>query len=379
MTGRIDTGALKKDKGAQYLVASQWQLMRWKFVRHKMAMTALLVLIILYLGVIFAEFVAPYNPREFREEWALAPPQTIRFIDPESGVFSLRPFVYPIDKQVDPDTWDITYTEDRSVKQPLHFFVRNSEYKLWDVDFLKSNVHLFGLEDGVFSLMGKDVLGRDVFSRIVFGARISMTIPLLAISVSFTLGILIGGLSGYLGGRLDTVIQRIIEAIRSIPTLPLWMSLSVALPPHWPVTKMFFFISMILAIRGWTGIARVVRGKFLAVRTEDYVMAAEMDGASNPRIIFKYLLPSFMSYIIASVTLAIPNFIIGETSLSFIGLGMQAPAISWGVLLKDAQHIRVLADAPWILIPGIFVFLVVLCFNFVGDGLRDAADPYASV
>jgi len=378
MRNSIVANHSKKKDESRYLVASPWQLVRWKFVRHKIAMVALVILIGFFFAVIFAEFVAPYDPREFQEDLILAPPQRIRFVD-DSGHFYLRPFVYPLTKQRDPNTYQLTYTENRQMKQFLRLFVRGTEYKLWNVSFLRSDVHLFGIDNGILSPLGKDALGRDLLSRIIFGARVSMTVPLVAISVSFTLGILIGGISGYLGGRIDAIIQRIIEAIRSIPTIPLWMALSVSLPRNWPVTRTFFAISMILAIWGWTGIARVVRGKFLAVRTEDFIMAAELDGASRIRIIFRYLLPSFLSYIIARLTLEVPNFIIGETALSFIGVGMQAPGLSWGVLLKDAQHIRILADAPWILIPGLFVFLAVICYNFVGDGLRDAADPYTSV
>jgi len=367
----------EKNKGEERLyVASQWQLIRWKFFRHKLAMGALVVLGIFYFCAIFAEFIVPYDPYRYDETYTLAPPQRLCFFD-EKTHFHLRPFVYGIEKKMDPETWDILYTKDLTHKYPIYFWLHGDSYKLWGL--FESDIHLFGSKKGRIFLLGADKMGRDLFSRVIYGSRISLSIGLVGIAMSFLLGITIGGISGYYGGRADVVIQRIIESIRCIPTLPLWMGLSVALPPHWPVTKTYFAIVMILSIVGWTGLARVVRGKFMALREEDFIMAAELDGASEKRVIFKYLLPSFYSYIIASLTLSIPGMILGETALSFIGLGMQAPAISWGVLLKDAQHIRVLADAPWILVPGIFVIISILSFNFVGDGLRDAADPYATV
>jgi peptide/nickel transport system permease protein len=264
--------------------------------------------------------------------------------------------------------------------------VQGDPYKLWGL--FESDIHLFGIvagdsvegdDEARFSLLGQDLYGRDLFSRIVYGTRISLTIGLVGVAMSFLLGVTIGGLSGYLGGRVDLVIQRVIESLRAIPTLPLWMALSVALPPNWPILKTYFFIVLILSIVGWTTIAREVRGRFLSLREEDFIGAAELDGASNLRIIFRYLLPSFMSFVIARLTLAIPGMILGETALSFIGLGLQPPAISWGVLLRDAQAIRVLALSPWLLLPAVFVVISILAFNFVGDGLRDAADPYAHV
>jgi peptide/nickel transport system permease protein len=228
-------------------------------------------------------------------------------------------------------------------------------------------------------LLGTDKMGRDLLSRIIYGGRISLSVGLLGIAISFIIGIIIGGVSGYFGGVVDLIIQRIIEFLRSIPTLPLWMALSVALPPTWSVVQVYFGIVIILSLVGWTGLARVVRGKFMSLREEEYIMAAQLNGANEARVIFKHMLPSFTSHIIASLTLSVPGMILGETALSFIGLGLQAPAISWGVLLKDAQRIIVLANSPWLLTPGLFVIVAILCFNFVGDGLRDAADPYANI
>lgn len=371
-------------------VASQWQLIRWRFAKHKLAVVALIVLGVFYLVAAFAEFVAPYDPEAFIARLTLAPPHRIHFFDAE-GQFHWRPFVYRQVKELDKVTFVATYVEDETTAYPLHLFVQGDPYKLWGL--FESDIHLFGIvagdrvaDDNVdsddetrFSLLGQDLYGRDLFSRIVYGTRISLTIGLVGVAMSFLLGVTIGGLSGYLGGRVDLVIQRVIESLRAIPTLPLWMALSVALPPNWPILKTYFFIVLILSIVGWTTIAREVRGRFLSLREEDFIGAAELDGASNLRIIFRYLLPSFMSFVIARLTLAIPGMILGETALSFIGLGLQPPAISWGVLLRDAQAIRVLALSPWLLLPAVFVVISILAFNFVGDGLRDAADPYAHV
>ena len=357
--------------------ASQWQLIKWKFLRHKVAIVSLIVLALFYVGVVFAEFVAPYNPRLPNAGFQYLPPQKVHFVD-EEGKFHLRPFIYKMTTAIDMETLATIYTEDTSERHPLHLFVRGDPYELWGL--FDGDIHIFGTKTGVkYFMFGTDVMGRDVLSRIVHGSRVSLSIGLVGIALSFLIGIAVGGISGYYGGVADVLIQRIIEFFRSVPTLPLWMGLSAALPPTWTTIQVYFGIVIILSLIGWTGLARVVRGKFLAVKQEDFVMAAELDGCSDLKIVFKYLLPSFFSYIIASLTLSIPGMILGETALSFIGLGLQSPAISWGVLLKQAQKLQVLAEAPWLLIPGVFVVIAILAFNFVGDGLRDAADPYTKV
>ncbi len=367
----------KEEQKEKLFMATQWQLIRWKFFRHKLAVSALVILGIFYFGVLFAEFIAPYDPHATDKDFIHVPPQRIRFFDSE-GRFHLRPFVYGLTTEMDKVTLRINHVPDPERVYRVKLFAAGDEYRLWGL--FKGNIHLIGTEEGGrLFIFGTDRLGRDLFSMIVHGSRISLSIGLMGIAVSFFLGITIGGMSGYYGGALDTAIQRTIEFLRSIPTLPLWMGLSAALPPHWSVIKVYFGIVIILSLIGWTSLARVVRGKFMALREEDFIMAAKFDGAGDGRMIFRYLLPSFYSHIIASLTLSIPGMILGETALSFIGLGLQPPAISWGVLLRESQAIRVLANAPWLLIPGLFVIVVILAFNFVGDGLRDAADPYASV
>ncbi len=356
-------------------IASQWQLIRRKFVRHKLAMGAMAILSILYFLAIFAEFTSPYDPRIYDGKKLFCPPQQLHFFD-EVGKFYLRPFVYENILTINKETLSEDYFIDKTSKKFLHLFVRGMPYKLWGL--FKDDIHLFGLREGKAFLLGTDGLGRDMVSRIIYGGRVSLSIGLVGVAISFVFGIAIGGISGYFGGKIDTVIQRIIEFIISIPTLPLWMGLSLALPPQWTMLQVYFGIVLILSLVGWTGLARVVRGKFMAVKQEDFVMAAIISGVRTPRIIFRHLLPSFYSYIIASLTLSIPGMILGETTLSFIGLGLQPPAISWGVLLSGSQAIRILATKVWLLIPGIFVIIAILAFNFVGDGLRDAADPYAT-
>lgn len=367
---RPQTQIEKKDE--KFLVASQWQLIRWKFARHRVAVLSLVILIIFYVVAGFAEFFAPYAADAYDIDYVLAPPQRIHWVD--EGRF--QPFVYGYSAEMDPNTFRTTYKVDETQKFPLAFWVKGEPYKLLGFE---GERRLFGVAEGKVHLFGADDRGRDLLSRIIYGARISLSIGLVGIAISSLIGVVMGGISGYFGGAVDMIIQRVIEFIRSIPTLPLWMALSVALPPTWSVVQAYFGIVVILSLVGWTGLARVVRGKFLSLREEDFVMAAQLNGATEGIIIFKHLLPLFYSHIIASLTLSVPGMIIGETALSFIGLGLQPPAVSWGVLLKDSQKIRVLAEAPWLLIPGVFVILAILAFNFVGDGLRDAADPYATV
>jgi peptide/nickel transport system permease protein len=369
-----DAAATKEEK---VYVASYWKLMWWRFLKHRMAVISGIIILVLYLVTAFCEFVAPYDPEETFAKYKLAPPSRIHIFDTEGNLH--RPFVYKLQRDRDPETLRSIYTEDTSTIYPIRFFVQGVEYKLWGR--IPMNRHLFGLDvppdDQAFFLLGADRLGRDVFSRIAYGARISLTIGLVSVAISLVLGIILGGLSGYYGGTVDNVIQRLIEFVRSVPEIPLIMGLGAALPADLPVTQLYFGITIVLSFIGWTGLARVVRGRFLSLREEDFVMAARLAGSSELRVIFRHMLPSFLSHIIASLTLAIPAIILSETGLSFIGLGLRAPAISWGVLLQEAQNVRSMAFAPWVLTPAIAVVLSVLAFNFLGDGIRDAADPYA--
>ncbi|MDE0300553.1 MAG: ABC transporter permease [Candidatus Poribacteria bacterium] len=353
--------------------ASQWQLIRWRFLKHRVAVIALGVLALLYLCALFAEFVAPYDPRSIDSKYTHAPPQRIRIL--YNGQLSL-PYVFPVVKGRDPQTLATQYTENTNAPSRLRLFARGDSYRLWGM--LESDIHLFGVKNGRFMPFGGDAAGRDIFSRTIFGARLSLTIGLLGVFLALLLGILLGGISGYFGRTPDVLIQRLIETLRSIPTLPLWLALSVALPDHWSIPQRFIAITVVLSIVGWADLAREVRGKFMALREEGFVRAAELGGASTRRLIFSHMLPSFYSHIIAATTLSVPVMILGETTSSFLSLGLQAPAISWGVLLSDAQHFRVISQTPWFMIPGLFVVVTVLAFNFLGDGLRDAADPYAN-
>jgi peptide/nickel transport system permease protein len=352
--------------------ASQWQLIWWKFRRHKLAIIGGIVLFLLYLSAILCEFLAPYSPTTRFEGYQNAPPTKIHLF--EDGRIQ-KPFIYGFKKELNMKTFQWEFKEDKTKKYYVEFWGKGEPYKLWGI--FKADRHLFTVDGYPLFPFGADSMGRCLFSRSLYGARISLSIGLVGVFLSFFLGIIIGGVSGYFGGTVDMTIQRIIEFLSSIPTIPLWMSLSAALPKDWPVIKLYFAITIILSIIGWTGLARVVRGKLLALREEDFTMAARLAGASEWRIITRHLLPSFTSHLIVSITLSIPNMILGETALSFLGLGMHPPAVSWGVLLQDAQNIAAVALYPWKLLPSVFVILTVLAFNFLGDGLRDAADPYA--
>lgn len=358
-----------------FAVASQWSLMWRKFKRHKLALIGLVVTVFIYVIAAFAPFVAPASPYTTNSDFTYAPPQTIHLWDTSDG-FDPGLYVNGYTTGVDMETFSRTFEIDPSVKVPLGFFVKGESYELFGL--IPTTRHLVGSTDPanpVF-LLGTDRLGRDMFSRIVYGARISMSIGLIGVALSLVLGVALGGMSGYYGGWIDNLIQRVIEVIRAVPTIPLWMGLAAALPPGWSGLRVYLGITVILSLIGWTGLARVVRGRFLAMREEEFILAAKLDGTRESRIIARHMVPSFLSHIIASVTLSIPAMILAETSLSFLGLGLRPPTVSWGVLLQEAQNIRTVATAPWLFAPGVAIVIAVLAFNFMGDGLRDAADPY---
>jgi len=354
-------------------VASQWQLMWWRFRKHKVAVASAVVVLGFYAVVLGADFLAYADPDASEAQRSLMPPQRIHWFDG----WRFAPYVHGVKGARDPLTFKRVYVADPDKKTTLRFFAEGFEYRI--LGLILTTRHLIGVDGDATTrlfLLGTDVQGRDLWSRLMYGTRISLTIGLLGVAASLVLGVVLGGLSGFYGGVMDTVIQRVIEILRSIPTIPLWMGLAAALPRDWTVLQVYFAITIIISLLGWTELARVVRGRFLAMREEDFVVSARLVGCTRLRTIFVHMVPSFMSHIIAATTLALPAMIISETALSFLGLGLRPPAISWGVLLQQAQNVQTVAISPWLMIPAIPVIVAVMAFNFLGDGLRDAADPY---
>lgn len=370
------------DDKAAVAVMSQWQLIRLAFAKHKLAVAALNMLIVLYTIAVFAEFFAPYTPLRRDLDHQYCPPQLVRWT-PVSGFYT-----YAMELVTDPVTFRKTYVERKDITVYLSMLVEGSDYRMWGL--IPMNRHLIGVDivenadaiargiNPTFYFLGADKYGHDILSRIVYGSRISLSVGLIGIAMTFILGMTIGGVSGYLGGRVDLFIQRGIEVINSFPHLPLWIALGAVMPADWSSLQVYFAITLVLAMLGWTGLARVVRGKILSLREEDYAMAARLMGASHARILVRHLLPGFTSHIIVALSLSVPGMILGETSLSFLGLGLRPPIVSWGVMLQDCLDIQAVSYYWWLLMPVLFIVTTVLCFNFVGDGLRDAADPYAS-
>ena len=357
---------------ARYYMASQWQLMWWKLKRHRLAVVSGLLLAFMYGSALFCEVLAPYDLHSRHTKYIYAPPQSVHLF--HDGRF-VGPFVYGLKSRLNFETLKREYEEDTRRVHRVRFFCLGDSYQFWGM--VPGRIHLIcPAEEGTLFLLGTDRLGRDMLSRILYGARISLSIGLIGIAISFTFGLIIGGLAGYYGGLVDALVQRVIEVIRSFPEIPLWMALSAILPVNWSPILIYFGITAILGLLDWTGLARAVRSKLLALREEDYCTAAMLMGAKPSRIIARHLLPGFMSHLIASATLSIPTMILGETALSFLGLGLRPPITSWGVLLNEAQNINVVALYPWLMLPVVPVIVLILAFNFFGDGLRDAADPY---
>jgi peptide/nickel transport system permease protein len=360
------------NKEEKLFVASQWRLMWLAFTRHRLAMIGLIVIVALYAVTILHGFVAPYE-KSTRSPFIFRPPQQLHFSDGQS--FSLRPFVYGTGIQRDLATMSRTFVDDPETRYYVQFFVEGDVYSFLGI--IPTNMHLVGVESGgTMYLLGTDDLGRDVFSRILYGGAISLSVGLVGVILSFVLGVILGGISGYYGGMIDNLIQRLVEFLISIPTIPLWMGLSAAVPTGWDPVKTYFAITLILALTSWPGLARIVRSKLLEIRGEDYVIAARLGGQKDHTIILQHMLPASLSYLIVHMTLAVPGMILAETSLSFLGLGLRAPVVSWGTMLQSAQNVGAVSTYPWLMWPAAFVVVTIMAFNFMGDGLRDAADPY---
>ncbi len=367
-----DAGVLAPE-AQRYAIATPGQLIWWRLQKHWLAMVSLWFLVGLYAMIPFVEFLSPYALRTRHPDYVYAPPQGVHLF--HEGRF-VGPFVYGHKLTINMENLKREYQEDQSRLYRVRLFTRSEGYWMWGL--WSSDLHFFGVEEGgTLFLLGTDRLGRDMLSRIIYGARISLTVGLVGITVSFVLALVFGGLSGYYGGAIDITIQRLIEVIRSFPELPLWMALSAALPARWHPVLVYIGITVILGVIEWTGLARSVRGKLLAVREEDFATAAVLVGARPAYVIRRHLLPAFTSHLIVSATISIPHMILGETALSFLGLGLRPPITSWGVLLSEAQNMNAVALYPWLMLPVVMVVLTVLAFNFLGDGLRDAADPFA--
>ncbi len=356
----------------RYYMASQWRMMWWRLKRHRLAVVSGAVLLVMYFSIAVSEILAPYGLHTRYTDFIFAPPQRVHFFHQSRFI---GPFVYGFDYRLNMETLKREYTENPDKVQSLRFVCSGDDYEFWGL--FKARFHLVcPAKEGTLFLLGTDRLGRDILSRMIYGARISLTVGLVGVTISFILGVVLGGMAGYYGGWTDNIVQRLIEIIRSFPEIPLWMALSAALPVTWSPIGIFLGITVILGLIDWTGLGRAVRSKLLALREEDFCTAAVLMGASPARVIARHLLPNFMSHLIASATLSIPAMILGETALSFLGLGLRPPITSWGVLLAEAQNINVVALYPWLMLPVVPVIITVLAFNFLGDGLRDAADPY---
>jgi peptide/nickel transport system permease protein len=356
-----------------YYTATQFQLMWWKFRKHRVAIIGSIVLGFFIFIMAFCEFLSPYGSQSRDSDYIFGKPQKIHLYD-EKGTFQ-GPFVYGMSTSFNMETMQLDLKEDKENLHKIRFFAKGEKYKMWGL--IRTDVHLFVAEDGYVHLFGTDALGRDVFTRTLFGSRTSLSIGFIGVIIAFVVGLIIGGVSGYFGGFLDNLLQRVIEFIRSIPTLPLWMSLAAVLPKEWSPLRVYFAVTIILGFLTWTTLARRVRGKLISMREEDFVFAARLAGSSDARIIWRHMLPAFLSYIIVDLTVSFPAMILGETTLSFIGLGLREPVVSWGVLLQQAQNVKAIEQHPWLFIPSIFVVVSVLAFSLVGDGMRDAADPYS--
>jgi peptide/nickel transport system permease protein len=372
--GQPKPGAVTLD---DYQLLTVRQLMLRKFMRNRMAVISGIALIIIYLATLFAGFVAPYSARDSDSSLSFSPPMVVRFFDPESGAFYLQPFFYPLRGERNPETFQLEYVEDRTARIPIDLFVRGESWTA--LGFLQGDLHLFGPRGGEerLHIMGSDQRGRDLFSRIIFGGQVSLSVGIFGVLITVVLGAVFGTLSGYYGGWFDNTMQRLIEAIRSFPQLPLWMALAAAIPPQWPPEWVYAGIVIVLAFINWTGLAREVRGLVLSLKERDFVYAAEAAGASTARIVRRHMIPNMASHIIVTATLAVPITILGESALSFLGIGVRPPMVSWGLLLNDAIKIQNIVLYPWTLFPAIFILTTVIAYNFLGDGLRDMVDPFA--